>query len=287
MREYCLFTDSGCDLTDELIEKCGISVIELEAFVDDKPYKLGESGTIKDFYDMLRNKSGSKTSAVNFDTIEGRFEEVLKQDKDILYIGFSSGLSATTQNAMIAANELSEKYPDNKIYIVDTLAASLGQGMLVYLAAMKKDRGADIDEVRNYLESIKLKLAHWFTVDDLFFLKRGGRVSATTALIGTALGIKPVLHVDDNGKLISISKTRGRKNSIDALFDRMKETAVPGENDTVFISHGDCHEDAQYLAERVKNELGVKEVIIGYVGPVIGAHSGPGTLALFFIADKR
>lgn len=287
MREYCIFTDSGCDLTAEQLKEYDVSVIELEAFVDDKPFKLGEIGTIKDFYDMLRNKSGSKTSAVNFDTIEGRFEEVLKQDKDILYIGFSSGLSATTQNAMIAANELSEKYPDNKIYIVDTLAASLGQGMLVYLAAMKKDRGADIDEVRNYLESIKLKLAHWFTVDDLFFLKRGGRVSATTALIGTALGIKPVLHVDDNGKLISMSKTRGRKNSIDALFDRMKETAVPGENDTVFISHGDCHEDAQYLAERVKNELGVKEVIIGYVGPVIGAHSGPGTLALFFIADKR
>ena len=187
----------------------------------------------------------------------------------------------------MAAEELSEEYPNQKILTVDTLAASLGQGMLVWLAAKKKEEGASIDELAAYVEETKLNLCHWFTVDDLFFLKRGGRVSATTAVVGTMLSIKPVLHVDDEGKLINVAKARGRKGSIAALAAKMKETAINPSEQTVFISHGDCIEDVETLKEIIKKEMNVTNFIVSPVGPVIGSHSGPGTLALFFIGTKR
>ena len=202
-------------------------------------------------------------------------------------LAFSSGLSTTYQSAVIAANELMEKYPERKVNVVDTLCASLGQGLLVWYACKKRDAGMSLLDLTEWVESHKLNLCHWFTVDDLMYLKRGGRVSAATALLGTMLQIKPVLHVDDEGHLINVSKARGRKASIDALAAKMGQTGLPGENDTVFICHGDCQEDAEYLAQQVKEKYGVKEVLIYYTGAVIGSHSGPGTLALFYLGEHR
>ena len=198
-----------------------------------------------------------------------------------------AGLSTTYQSAVIAADELSQQYPDRKIKVVDTLCASLGQGLLVYYACKKRDEGLTLEELAEWCEKRKYNLCHWFTVDDLMYLKRGGRVSAATALVGTMLQIKPVLHIDNAGHLINISKTRGRNASIAALAKKMGELALPGENDTVFICHGDCIEDAKYLEKLVKEQYGVKNVLIYYVGAVIGSHSGPGTLALFFLGEHR
>ena len=212
---------------------------------------------------------------------------ILQEGRDILYLAFSSGLSTTYQSAVIAADGLREEFPDAKIYTVDSLAASLGQGLFVYLCAQQKQAGKTIDEVRDYAEEIKLKVCHWFTVDDLNHLKRGGRISAATALFGTMLTIKPVLHVDDEGHLISVSKARGRKASLLALVDRMEKTAIDPKNQTVFISHGDCEADAQFVADEVRRRFGTEDIHINYVGPVIGNHSGPGTLALFFLGTER
>ena len=200
---------------------------------------------------------------------------------------FSSGLSTTYQSAVIAANDLSEQYPDRKILVVDTLCASMGQGLLVWYACQNRDAGLSLEENAQWCEDHKLNLCHWFTVDDLMYLKRGGRVSATTAIIGTMLQIKPILHVDDEGHLISVSKTRGRKASIQALAAKLEELGLEGENETVFISHGDCIEDAEYLASLIKERCGVKNVIISYIGGVIGSHSGPETLAFFFLGKHR
>ena len=227
------------------------------------------------------------TSAIAMDRFISEVEPVLAEGKDVLYLGFSSGLSSTYSAGFVGAQELSEKYPDRKIYSVDTLAASMGQGLLVWYAANMQKDGKSIEEVRDFVENNKMKLAHWFTVNDLFFLKRGGRVSAATALVGTMLNIKPVMHVDDEGHLIKVTTARGRKNAVNSLFEKAKESAINAAEQTMFISHGDCIDDAKYLAARLKDELGVKNVIISYVGPVIGAHSGPGTLALFFIGTNR
>jgi DegV family protein with EDD domain len=214
-------------------------------------------------------------------------EPILQQGRDILDIAFSSGLSATYSSAKIACEELSEKYPERKVFAVDTLAASLGQGLLVYHAAGQKRAGKSIEEVRDWVEQNKLHLCHWFTVDDLNHLKRGGRISGATALFGTMLNIKPVMHVDDEGHLIPMGKARGRRASLDALADHMEETAIDPGSQIVFISHGDCQEDANYLADEIRRRMGVKNFVIGNCGPVIGTHSGPGTMALFFFGTRR
>lgn len=287
MSEFIIVTDSSCDLPAKVAESFGVTVIPLEVNIDGIGCKMNDEIDIKEFYAWLRDKKGAKTSAVNMDRFSEIFEGFAKAGKDVLYIGFSSGLSATFMAGKNAAEEICEKYPDRKIIAVDSLCASLGQGLIVKLAVDKKNAGATIEEVAAYVEEIKLNLCHWFTVEDLFFLKRGGRVSAATAVMGTVLQIKPVMHVDDAGKLVKVSTARGRKASVDALFAKIKETATDVSEQTVFISHGDCIDDAEYLAEKIKSELGVKEVVISYVGPVIGAHSGPGTLALFFMATKR
>ena len=206
---------------------------------------------------------------------------------DVLALAFSSGLSTTYQSAVIAATELQETYPQRKILVVDTLCASMGQGLLVWYACKKLSEGLDVDALADWCEENKLHLCHWFTVDDLMHLKRGGRVSAATALMGTMLNIKPVLHVDDEGHLINVAKARGRKASIDMLAKKLEELGSGFDNDTVFISHGDCPEDAQYLADLVKERCGVRNVVISYVGPVIGAHTGPGVLAFFFLGTHR
>lgn len=288
MSEYVIFTDSACDLSQSLLKEWGILCrpLTLHFEGEDKEYSDGEM-EVKTFYDKMREGSIAKTAAVNVDAFQDAFEGVLKEGLDLLYLGFSSGLSSTCNSAQIAAEELAEKYPERKIRVVDTLAASAGEGLLVYLALQKKNGGATLDEVADYVESIKLNLCHWFTVEDLVYLKRGGRVSSMVALAGTVLGIKPILHVDNEGHLINISKVRGRKASIAALADKYTELAITPNEGTVFISHGDCLEAAESLAAMIEAKHGVKTEIITYVGPVIGAHSGPGTLALFFLGKER
>ena len=242
---------------------------------------------IQEVYAALREGEVASTSAANPENWTSFMEPVLAAGEDLLILAFSSGLSTTYQSAVIAATDLAEKYPDRKIRVVDTLCASLGEGLLVHYACQKRDQGMDLDSLADWVESNKLNLCHWFTVDDLMYLKRGGRVSAATALVGTVLKIKPVLHVDDEGHLINVTKVRGRKAAIEMLANKMEETALPGENDYIMICHGDCLEDAQYLEKLLKERLGVKEVFIGYTGAVIGSHSGPGTLALFYLGNHR
>ncbi len=286
MRDYVILTDSGTDLSAAMAEKLGIRILDLMVLMEgeDAP-RPNSSVEPKEFYEFLRSKKNASTSAVNPDTFAEAMENIVKEGKDVLYLGFSSGLSNTYNAGRLAAEEMSEKYPDSKIYAVDTLCASLGEGLLVYLAAKKQQAGADIDEVRDYVEQNKLHLCHQFTVEDLMFLKRGGRVSAATAVVGTMLSIKPVMHVDNEGHLVKVGTARGRKASLDALFNKMKETIT--DRETMFICHGDCIDDANYLAERAKAELGIKEVFIDYTGVVIGSHSGPGTLAIFYLGTER
>ena len=287
MNKYIIITDSSADLTKEILEDSELKTIQLDVIVEGEAPTPNCDVEVKGFYAKLREKKSATTAAVNIDAFSAVFDSYLAQGFDVLYLGFSSGLSGTFNAGFVAAKELSEKYPERKIFALDTLCASLGQGLLVYYAVKMKNNGADIETVRDFVEENKLKLCHWFTVDDLFFLKRGGRINAATAIVGSMLSIKPVLHVDNKGRLINVTKARGRKAAIDALFDKMKQTAIDPEEQTVFISHGDVEEDAEYLAQRIKTELGVKEVKIGYVGPVIGAHSGPGTLALFYLGTER
>ncbi len=288
MRKYVIFTDSCADLTQQMYADLDLQTIQLEVIMDGEDPIRNDQVNIEEVYAKLRAKQGATTSAVNFDRFLAEFGAVLEADDvDILYLGFSSGLSSTYGAAVLALQELSEKYPNRKLYAVDTLCASMGQGLLVYLAAKLKATGADIDTVKYFVENNKLKLCHWFTVDDLFFLKRGGRVSAATAVVGTVLQIKPVLHVDNEGKLINVSKARGRRGAIEAMVKKMKETFLPDQNKTVFISHGDCEEDANYLANRIREEFNIKDIQINFIGPVIGSHSGPGTLALFFLGKER
>ena len=286
MNEFVIMTDSSSDLPKSVAEDLGVRVIPLEVNMEGD-IRLSDEIDIKEFYDYLRAKHGAKTSAINLDRFTKEFEKVLSEGKDVLYIGFSSGLSATYMASKNAAEEVLEAHPDRKVIALDSLCASLGQGLLVKLAVDKKNSGATIEEVAEYVESIKPNLVHWFTVEDLFFLKRGGRVSATTAVVGTMLQIKPILHVDDEGKLVSMDKVRGRQGSIKALFDKMKATAIEPEKQTVYISHGDCYDDAKKLADMVREELGVTDILISEIGPVIGAHSGPGTVALFYLGTRR
>lgn len=288
MNNYVILTDSGTDFTKQMKEDLGVELLDLYVTLEGQEPQPNSELDLPALYTFLREKKSASTSAVNLDAFIEKMIPYLEDGKDILYLGFSSGLSSTFASGKLAAEELSEKYPDRKIYAVDTLCASLGEGLLVYYAAKLKESGADIETVRDFVENNKLSLCHWFTIDDLFFLKRGGRVSATTAVVGTMLGIKPVMHVDNEGKLINVGKARGRRAAIDALFDKANETMIGDRSQAiVYISHGDCAEDAQYLADRIKNEIGVKEVVIGYVGAVIGSHSGPGTLALFFLGSQR
>jgi len=228
-----------------------------------------------------------KTSAVNPDGWAARIRPALEQGRDVLVLAFSSGLSATYQSAVIAAEELREEFPDRQLIVIDTLCAAPGQGLLVYTAAQLRDQGKTIQETADWVEAHKLHVCHWVTVEDLMHLKRGGRVSAATAVMGTMLSIKPIIRVDDNGKLETIAKARGRKASMNYLLDRMAETLHPELKDTVFIGHGDCLEEAEQLAAQIKSRFGVKNVIITYIGAVIGSHTGPGVLVVFHYGTHR
>lgn len=285
--EYVIITDSGSDITPEMAAEWGIHVIPLCYSLNDGEPLLGDQVDLKEFYSALRNGAKATTSAANLDDFTTAFEEYAKKGIDVLYLGFSSGLSSTSSTGRLACSELSEEYPDVKLYAVDTLCASLGFGMIAYMALQMKKNGATIEEVRDWVEDNKLKLAHHFTVDDLFFLKRGGRVSAATAVVGSMLSIKPLLHVDNEGHLISIGKARGRKASIDGLIKACEKSVVSPETQTMFISHGDCEEEAMELRQQIIDKFHPVDVIVGCIGPVIGAHSGPGTLALFFLGNER
>ena len=287
MSTYQIITDSGCDLPAGLLHTLQVNCVPLSVLLKGETRPDSVDDGIKEFYDCLRSGEVATTSAVNPEGWASVIEPAFQAGRDTLVLTFSSGLSTTYQSAVIAANELIEQYPDRKAYVVDTLCASLGQGLLIWYACKKRDEGMALEEVRDWVEANKLHLCHWFTVDDLMFLKRGGRVSATTALVGTMLQIKPVLHVDDEGHLINVAKARGRKASVDALAKKVAELGEGFDNETAFISHGDCVEDAQYLAQALKEKHGVKNVHINHVGAVIGSHAGPGTLALFFMGKHR
>ncbi len=288
MSDFTIVTDSSADLPAGLVQELGVEVIPLAFTIQGKTYRNYPDDREMDpkaFYQMLRSGEVATTSAANAFEFTSAVEPILQAGRDVLILAFSSGLSTTCQSAQLAAQELSEKYPERKVYAVDTLAASLGQGLLVWLAAQEKNEGRDIEEVREWVEENKLRLCHWFTVDDLHFLKRGGRISAATAVVGSMLSIKPVLHVDDEGHLINVGKARGRAASLTALVDKMEETAI--DVDTVFISHGDCLADAEKVKAMVEERFGTQKVVINHIGPVIGAHAGPGTLALFFLGTQR
>ena len=287
MSSYQIITDSACDLPESLLQELHVDKVSLSVLFQGQNRTDSVDAGIKEFYDGLRVGEVATTSAVNPDGWARVIEPALAAGQDALVLAFSSGLSTTYQSAVIAATELMEKYPGRKVYVVDTLCASLGQGLLVWYACKKRDEGYSLEALRDWVEDNKLHLCHWFTVDDLMFLKRGGRVSATTALVGTMLQIKPVLHVDDEGHLINVSKARGRKASIEALAKKVTELGEGFNNETMFISHGDCLEDAEHLAAILKEKYGVKYVHINHVGAVIGSHSGPGTLALFFLGKHR
>ena len=290
MNDFVIVTDSSCDLSAKMADELELAVLPLSFNLAEKEYHNyldGRELSFEDFYKNIRDGQVCTTSAVNMEAFASTFEPILQSGKDVLCIAFSSGLSNTYNAAKLACEELAPKYPDRKVYAVDSLCASLGQGLLVYHAVQEKQKGKNIDEVRGWLEENRLHLCHWFTVEDLNHLKRGGRISAATALIGTMLSIKPVMHVDDEGHLINVGKARGRRASLSALVDHMAETAIDPSSQVVFISHGDSQEDADFVANEVKERLGVKTVITNFVGPVIGTHSGPGTIALFFLGTHR
>lgn len=288
---YRILTDSSCNLPESIIDEFNLHVFPLTFMVDGEQYQSYLKGRVTDlqqFYTMMREGKVITTSLPNLAEAKAALIEILDSGDDVLYLGFSSGLSGTYEAISLLMNELAPSYPDQKLLSVDTLAASGGEGLLVWLAARMQAHGAPIQEVYEWALNERLHVAHWFTVDDLMFLFRGGRVSRTSAWAGTMLNIKPVMHVDDEGHLIPLEKVRGRKKSLNALLDHMAHTAIqPISGQTVFITHGDCLEDAEYVASQVRERFGVTDIVINYVDPVIGAHSGPGTMALFFMASER
>lgn len=289
-QSYVILTESSSDLTPELAEQAGAEVLPLSFTMEGKNYPHypdQRAMSIPEFYERMRAGAAPVTAAANVAELTDGMEIHLRQGKDVLFLCFSSGLSSTRDACAIAAEELREKYPERKIYTVDTLAASAGQALLVLLAGRKQKAGASIEEARDFVEETKLHVAHWFTVDDLTYLKRGGRVSPTAAAVGTMLNIKPVLHVDDEGHLIPMEKVRGRKAALAALVKRMRETVVHPEEQTMMISHACCREEAESLRESILAEFHPKELMILDLGPIIGAHTGPGLMALFFLAEHR
>ena len=287
MMHYQIITDSACDLPKAMLQQLNVSTIPLRVMFRGESLEDSVGEGLQEIYAGLRNGEATSTSAINPTGWASVMEPVLQQGQDVLVLAFSSGLSATYQSAVIAAEELQETYPDRKIRVVDTLCAALGQGLLVWYACKQRDAGLGLDELAQWVEDNKLHLCHWVTVNDLMHLKRGGRISATTAVVGTMLQIKPIIHVNDEGKLINVGKARGRKAAMQILVDKMKQLGEGFDNHTAFICHGDCLEEAQMLQSMVLQQTDTKEVFVGNLGAVIGSHAGPGTLALFFLGKHR
>lgn len=288
MNDYIIFTDSCCDISPEVLAQWGVPYANMTFSFDgeDKEY-INTDITNKEFYDRMRQGAHPRTAAINADTFSRAFTPFLEEGKDILYVAFSSGLSTTVNSAHMAVEDLKESYPDRKIVVVDTLAASAGGGLMVYMAMVKKNEGALIEENAAYLQSLVPHHCIWFTVDDLEYLKRGGRVSPLVAFAGSVLGIKPVLQMDDEGHLIKVTTARGRKKAIETLADKYSELSYEDRNTPIFISHAECESDAQLLADTLKKRHGVEVTLISQIGPVIGSHAGPGTIALFFVGKHR
>ena len=287
MRQYKIVSDTGADMSPELFKEWDVACINLTFMFEDNIELKNGDIAFKDFYNRMRNGECAKTSAATSETIKDYIRPLLQEGNDVLYLAFSSGLSATYNSGRLATEELKEEFPEANIVVVDSVAASAGQSLLLHDAVQNRNNGMSLEENAKWLEENKNHLCHWFTVDDLIYLKRGGRISAVSYFAATVLNIKPVLHVDDEGHLISMSKVRGRKASVKALFTKFEELCVDKEHDTIFISHGDCEEDATALAQMIEEKYGNKVQLITNVGAVIGSHSGPGTLALFFHGTQK
>lgn len=289
MDNYVITTDNMTDLPDRYFQEHGLGVMSLTYMIDGKSYNKDNELPYKEFYAKMRGGSMPTTSQVNPDEAKAEFLKFLKMSRKIIHIAFSSGLSGSCNSARIAAEELMEEQPDCQITVIDSLCASLGEGLLVHHAVTRRDQGMGYEELIHWIEEKKLNIIHNFTVDDLFHLYRGGRVSKAAAIVGTMINLKPVLRVDQEGHLVPVAKVRRRKKSLVTLVDSMEKQigSWAGKNDTVFISHGDCEEDAQYVADLVRERFGIQNFLINPVGPTIGAHSGPGTLALFYMGDSR
>lgn len=287
---YRIITDSCANLTDKQITDYGVEIISLKYNIngtDYDSYIKGVPTNLKEAYALLREKAHITTTLVSREACDKVIKPVLEAGDDALVLAFSSGLSGTCQNIMTAAEDYREEYPDRKIIVVDTLCASLGEGMAVHYAVKLKNEGKSIEEVAEWVENNKLNICHIFTIDDLFFLKRGGRLSGSSAVVGTLLGIKPLLHTADDGKLYVTGKVRGRKASIEYLINSVGERAIDVANQDIFIVHGDCEDEAEFIESEIKKRYNVKNTVINCIDPVIGSHSGPGTLAVFFMGEKR
>ena len=283
---YQIITDSCCDLTEAQLQALQVSCANLTVMYNGENHtSFSEPAAVKAFYDEIRGGVMATTAAANPDDWAQMMTPALEEGRDVLVITFSGGMSTTYQSAVIASKDLLEEYPQRKIIVLDSLAAALGQGLLVYHACRKRDEGMSIDELAAWVEENKFHVAHWVTVDDLTHLKRGGRISATSAIVGSMLNIKPIIHVDNDGHLINTAKVRGRKAAMEYLVKKFTETCT--DFDTVFIGHGDCPEDAAALEAMLREAHPIKEVVTGYVGPVIGAHTGPGVLVVFFMGTQR
>ena len=288
MMSYKIITDSCCDFTKQQYQDLDLTYVPLTLLYKGESFdSFTEVDELHAFYDGIRAGEMPTTSAVNPDGWERIMRPILEEGKDVLCLAFSSGLSTTYQSAVIAANELKEEFPDRTIHVIDTLCAALGQGLLVMHACKRRDAGMGLEELTAWVEENKHHVCHWVTVDDLSHLKRGGRISGATAFVGTMLNIKPIIHIDAEGRLVNVGKCRGRKAATDFIAAKVSELGEGFDNSTVFVAHGDCPEDAAALEALVKEKCGVKNVITGYVGPVIGAHTGPGVLVLFFMGSHR
>jgi DegV family protein with EDD domain len=288
---YEIITDSACNLPKSYAQKNNIGIISLKYMLDGEEYdsyvEKENDDSLKNFYAKMREKSSTSTSNINAATFEERFTEVLDAGKDILYISFSSGLSSSHSFAEITANQLAEKYPDRKICVVDSLCVTYGLGILIMQVVKMRNDGKSMEEIRDWLEANKKNSVHLFTVDDLVYLKRGGRISPTTAMMGTLLGVKPVMYVTNEGKLEKYDKVRGRAKSLSALVDKLAENIANPKEQTIAIVHGDCEDDANYVKKLIADKIGAKDFVLDYLTPIIGAHSGPGTIAIFFMGKGR
>ena len=287
MRDYIISVNSTVDLPKEWLEERNVPVIPLRYTMDGETYEDMNGLSHKAFFDKLRQGIMSVTSQVNPDEAKAALEPFIKEGKDILHLAFSSGLSGTCNSMMIAAEELREEYPDAKVIVIDTLCACLGEGLLLYKALQQKAGGKSIDETAKWVEENKLHICHNVTVDDLHHLHRGGRVSKATAVVGTMVKIKPIIHVDENGTLQVVGKERGRKKSLNKIVDMAAEQSRGWDNDMIMITHGDCLEEAEYVAELAREKMGAREVLINNIGTVIGSHTGPGVVAIFCMGNKR
>ncbi|OCN03552.1 hypothetical protein A4S06_05170 [Erysipelotrichaceae bacterium MTC7] len=290
MGNYLIVSDVTADLHMDVIKTYDVKMIPMMFRLDEKEYQQEADFKVFheiDFYNQLRNGSTGSTSQITPYTYIEYFTPLLEAGHDVLYIAFSSGLSNTYQSSLVALEELKESFPDRKIHFIDSLAASAGEGLMIYYACLNREKGMTIEENEAWLLDNRLHFAHWVAVDDLHHLARGGRVSGATAIVGSALSIKPILHVDDEGHLLNVAKARGRKKSLNKLVEKMKETAIDPQDQVIMISHADSLDDVKYLIDKIKTDVGVKDVIVSDIGPVVGSHAGPGTIALFFLAKTR